>query len=74
MFEMLLIAVEGQTTCNRYDGDPEKGYAARDYLPDGRLILNPDRSVPAPDRVVIVPSGPVDRLIGPPAEPPVRQP
>jgi hypothetical protein len=74
MFEALLLAAEGQTTCERYDGDPEKGYTTRTFLPDGRLILNPDRSVPAPDRVVIVPSGPVDRLIGPPAEPPVRQP
>lgn len=73
MFEALLVATEGQTLCGRYDGDPEKGYTARTFFPDGRLVLNPDRSAPA-GRASIVPAAPVDSLIKPPPEPPATQP
>ncbi|MGZ8999426.1 MAG: hypothetical protein ACXW2T_11290 [Allosphingosinicella sp.] len=73
MFEALLLATEGQTMCGRFDGDPEKGYTARTFLPDGRLLLNPDRSESA-GRATIVPAAAVDSLIKPPIEAPPRQP
>lgn len=73
MFEALLVATEGQTLCGRYDGDPKKGYTARTFLPDGRLVLNPDRSAPA-GRASIVPAAPVDSLIKPVIEAPATKP
>lgn len=69
----LMLAVEGQTVCSRYDGDPDKGYSVRNFFPDGRLLLNPDRSVPA-GRATIVPAAPIDSLIEPPPPSPVTQP
>jgi hypothetical protein len=61
----MMRAIEGQTLCSRHDGDPSKGYSVRNYFPDGRLILNPDRSVSV-DRSTIVPAAPVSTLIKPP--------
>ena len=65
LFDGLMLAIDGQTLCARFDGDPKKGFSARYFLPDGRLLLNPDRSVPA-SRVEIVPAAPIDTLIKPP--------
>jgi hypothetical protein len=69
----MMLAMEGQTVCSRYDGSPEEGYSVRNFLPDGRLLLNPDRSVPAA-RAAIVPAAPVDSLIKPPPPTPATQP
>lgn len=68
-FRAMMLAAEGLTLCRRADGDPSKGWSIRQYFPDGRLLLNPDRSIPA-DRVTIVPAAPIDSLIKPPPPPP----
>lgn len=68
MFDGLMVAIDGQTLCVRFDGDPKKGYSARYFLPDGRQLLNPDRSIAA-SRVEIVPAAPIDTLIKPPPAP-----
>ena len=73
IFAAMMLALEGQTICSRYDGSPDKGYSVRDFLPDGRLLLNPDRSVRA-GRAAIVPAAPVDSLIKPPPPPPATPP
>ena len=74
MFDGLMLAIDGQTLCARSDGDPTKGFSVRYFLPDGRLLLNPDRSVPA-SRATIVPAAPIDTLIKPsPPEPATPQP
>ncbi|HEY5721351.1 MAG TPA: hypothetical protein VIT45_03425 [Allosphingosinicella sp.] len=65
MFDGLMLAIGGQTLCARFDGDREKGFSVRYFLPDGRQLLNPDRSVPD-GRVAIVPAAPIDSLIKPP--------
>ena len=67
-FRAMMLAIEGQTLCSRADGDPSKGWSLRQYFPDGRLLLNPDRSIPS-DRVTIVPAAPVETLIKPPSPP-----
>ena len=67
-FKAMMQAIEGQTLCSRADGDASKGWSIRQYFPDGRLLLNPDRSIPS-DRVTIVPAAPVGTLIKPPSLP-----
>ena len=73
MFAGLILAIDGQTLCARFEGDREKGYSVRYFLPDGRLLLNPDRSVPSA-RASIVPAGPIDSLIKPPPPAPATPP
>lgn len=73
MFRGIMVAMEGQTVCSRYDGSPEQGYSVRNFLPDGRRLLNPDRSIPA-GRAAIVPAAPVDSLIKPPPPAPPTKP
>jgi hypothetical protein len=67
-FKAMMLAIEGQTLCSRADGDASKGWSMRQYFPDGRLVLNPDRSIPS-DRITIVPAAPVGTLIKPPLPP-----
>ena len=67
-FQGFMLAADGYTLCSRYDGDRVTGYTVRTFLPDGRLVLNPDRTVPS-SRIAIVPAAPVDSLIKPPPVP-----
>ena len=63
MFRIMILALEDQRICFRSDGDAERGYRGRFFLPDGR-------SLPQLDDLeaisTIVPAAPVDRLIEPP--------
>jgi hypothetical protein len=56
--KVTLDAAEGQTVCSRYEGDRAHGWEVRHFLPDGREIVEEQRS-----RMRIVPAGPIDRLI-----------
>jgi hypothetical protein len=60
MFRMSLLALEGMTTCTRYEGDRASGWSTRPLLPDGR-------SLPAiedpPERLTIVPAAPLTELM-----------
>ena len=67
-FRAMMLAIEGQTLCSRADGDSSKGWSIRQYFPDGRRLLNPDRSISS-DRVTTVPAAPVGTLIKPPSPP-----
>lgn len=60
MFRMGILAMEGHTICVRADGDPERGYTSRYFLPDGRIL--PMLSSPE-DLLTIVPAAPVEQLI-----------
>lgn len=74
MFRLLILALEDQTICVRAEGDRERGYSSRYFLPDGRALPEMDE----PDeRVTIVPAAPVERLVTPPPPrtepPPLRE-
>lgn len=60
LFRMLILALEDQTLCVRFDGDRLRGYRARSFLPDGTSLPELDR---ADELMTIVPAAPVDRLI-----------
>jgi hypothetical protein len=64
-FVGMIAAMDGFAACARYDGDLEKGYSITVFLPDGRRLLRPDRSISA-GRATIVPAAPIDILIKPP--------
>lgn len=63
LFRLLILALEDQTLCMRADGDRQRGYSIRYFLPDGRSL--PEADDPT-ERVTIVPAAPVDRLVTPP--------
>jgi len=63
MFRMMILALEDQMICVRSEGDPERGYRARYFRPDGREL--PELAT-ADEISIIVPAAPVDRLIEPP--------
>ena len=69
MFRMAILALEGQTICVRTDGDAERGYRTRFFLPDGRSL--PEMTDPN-EVTRIVPAAPIDQLIEPP--PPAPEP
>ncbi|HYJ29618.1 MAG TPA: hypothetical protein VEW25_04680 [Allosphingosinicella sp.] len=60
LFRMGLLALEGMTTCTRYEGNRASGWSTRPLLPDGR-------SLPAiedpPERLTIVPAAPLAELM-----------
>jgi hypothetical protein len=60
MFRLGLLAMEGVTTCTRYEGSRAEGWSARPLLPDGRSL--PALEEPA-ERVSIVPAAPIDELM-----------
>jgi hypothetical protein len=62
MFRMIILALEDQMICFRSDGDAERGYRGRFFLPDGRAL--PELDDEAVSR--IVPAAPIERLIEPP--------
>lgn len=62
MFRLGLLALEGTTTCTRYEGSRAGGWLARPLLPDGRSL--PALAEP-PERATIVPAAPVDELLRP---------
>ena len=65
MFRMLILATENQEICVRSEGDAARGYRSRAFLPDGRPLPEmTDDGV-----TTIVPAGPIERLIVPPAAP-----
>jgi hypothetical protein len=70
MFRMTILAMEDQTICIRSDGDRERGYRTRYFLPDGREL--PQLSSPS-DLLTIIPAAPVDELVLA-APPPVPAP
>lgn len=60
VFRIVLLALEGQELCVRTDGNAERGYTSRTFLPDGHLL--PEMS--SGRRVgTIIPAGPIDRLV-----------
>lgn len=60
MFRIVLLALEGQELCVRTDGNAERGYTSRTFLPDGRLLPGMNSG----GRVgTIIPAGPIDRLV-----------
>ena len=63
LFRLGLLAMEGQTICTRTDGDAERGYRFRYFLPDGRLL--PELTDPQ-EITRIVPAAPIDTLLVPP--------
>jgi len=71
LFRMLILALENETLCMRADGDRERGYAVRYFLPDGRSLTEFDDPT---ERVTIVPAAPVDRLLTPPPPRPSADP
>lgn len=60
LFRMLILALEDQTLCVRFDGDRMTGYRARSFLPDGTSLPQLDR---ADELMSIVPAAPVDELV-----------
>jgi len=60
MFRVMILALEGQEMCVRSDGNAERGYTARIFLPDGRLLPEMSRD---PGTTTIVPAAPVERLV-----------
>ena len=60
MFRLGLLAMEGVTTCTRYEGSRAEGWSARPLLPDGRSL--PALEEPA-ERLTIVPAAPIDTLM-----------
>jgi hypothetical protein len=60
LFRIVLLALEGQTVCARYEGDVEQGWKPHYLLPDGRSLpeLNKEES-----RITIVPAAPVETLV-----------
>ena len=60
MFRLGLLAMEGGTTCTRYEGSRAEGWSARPLLPDGRSL--PALAEPA-ERLTIVPAAPIDTLM-----------
>lgn len=71
LFRLLILALENETLCMRADGDGQRGYSIRYFLPDGRSL--PEVDDPA-ERVTIVPAAPVDRLVTPPSPRPSADP
>jgi hypothetical protein len=63
MFRVMILAFENQTVCVRAEGDRERGYTSRFFMPDGRSL--PALDDPS-ERMTIVPAAPVDQLIAPP--------
>ena len=61
MFRLLLLAVEEQTVCTRYDGNRERRLA-RPRLPARRPRRCP-RSTRATTISTIVPAAPIERLV-----------
>jgi hypothetical protein len=66
LFRMTILALEDQRICVRTDGDAERGYRSRMFLPDGRSL--PELDDPG-GLMTIVPAAPVDQLIEPPPPP-----
>lgn len=66
-FRMIILAMDGQTICVRMDGNRERGWRSRFFLPDGRALpALTDNN----DLLTIVPAAPVDTLVR--ATPPRR--
>ena len=66
-FRMIILAMDSQTVCARMDGDRERGWRARFFLPDGRAL---PALTDANDLLTIVPAAPVETLVR--ANPPRR--
>jgi hypothetical protein len=60
LFRLGLLAMEGMTSCTRYEGSRAQGWLARPLLPDGRSL--PALAEPV-ERATIVPAAPVDELM-----------
>lgn len=60
MFRLGLLAMEGKTTCTRYEGSRADGWSARPLLPDGRSLPALGESA---ERLTIVPAAPIDQLM-----------
>lgn len=61
MFRLALLAMEGVTTCTRYEGSRAAGWSTRPLLPDGRSL--PALEARGGERLSIVPAAPVDQLM-----------
>ena len=59
-FRLALLAMEGQTSCTRYEGSRASGWRMRPLLPDGRSLPALEREG---DLLTIVEAGPVDALM-----------
>lgn len=60
LFRMSLLALEGLTTCTRYEGNRATGWSTRPLLPDGRSL--PALEDP-PERLEIVAAAPLAELM-----------
>jgi hypothetical protein len=59
-FRVMLLVVEGQTLCTRYQSDGEGGYLSLSFLPDGRALPTLNEH---PNHLTIIPAGSVEQLV-----------
>jgi hypothetical protein len=60
LFRVLLLAIEDQTVCTRYEGNREEGYRSLSFLPDGRSLPIVNQDV---GHMTIIPAGPIEQLV-----------